>query len=103
MGLCGAWVMGRGWLTRAELCPGEAGCVVSSPGAHPQGSGGGEGGLLFLHFLWQLPPGLSLANDALHNGRAQLLRGLLIRSHKPGLSAAPSTQHLPPQSNSRLG
>ena len=31
---------GRGWLTRAKLCPGEAGCVVSSPGAHPQGSGG---------------------------------------------------------------
>ena len=76
--------------------------MVSSPGAHPQGSGG-RGAGLFLHSLWQLLPGLSLADDALHNGCTQLLRGFTDKKPQPGLSAALSTQHLPPQSNSRLG
>lgn len=60
MGLCGAWVTGRGWLTRAELCPREAGCVVSSPGAHPQGSGGGGGGGAFSAFSLAVATGVKL-------------------------------------------
>lgn len=43
--------------------------VVSGPGAaHTPGPRGA-----FLHSLWQLPPGLGMAGEALHNGRTQLL------------------------------
>ena len=65
----------RGWLTRAGLCPGEAGCVVLVQ-VRTHWAPGGRGGGLFLHSLWQLLPGLSLADDALHPGRTQLLGGV---------------------------